>query len=325
MGAALDMTMSQGLLESTGLDWFLRSLGPESAYRSIVMALATLVVLVVAHKVTRRKLEAYLAAQAHKPENAQAFLRTYSAVWKALIGIAVVVAASGSFALMGLTIAFLGTLLGWSLQAPIRGLAAWAMVILKRPFCVGDRITVADVTGDVVDIQLNHILLNQVGGTVQGEERSGRGIFVPNAMLFGQEIINYNYFAKATAEAATPMSKFMLDEVVVRVTLGSDFALAKRLCIGAAEQAVAELIGETDEAPFTRVEFLAWGILLRVRYRTIPARRQEVSSRVTELVWQAFRANRRHVDFAIPANVVGVQPVPGAPLPPMAPGGASRP
>ena len=303
MAAEWGTAMPQGFLESSGLEWFLRALGPESAYRSIAMALATLVVLIVAHKVTRRKLAAYLGAQAHKPENAAAFLRTYSAAWKVLIAIAVVVAASGSFALMGLTIGFLGTMLGWSLQAPIRGIAAWLMVLLKRPFRVGDRITVAGVTGDVLDIQLNHILLNQVGGTVQGEERSGRGIFVPNAILFDQQIINYNYFGREEPSAAAPGSRFMLDEVLVRVTLGCDYDLARRLCIDAAAQAVAELIGETDQAPFTRTEFLVWGVLVRVRYKTIPARRQEVSSRVTELIWKAFLDHAGRVAFGVPVEV----------------------
>ena len=34
---------------------------------------------------------------------------------------------------------FGGMLLGWSLQAPVSGLAAWVMVTLKRPFRIGDR------------------------------------------------------------------------------------------------------------------------------------------------------------------------------------------
>ena len=310
--------MVQSFLETTAFDAFLRALGPESAYRSIVLALATLVLLIFAHRLTRRRLAAYLAAQAHKPENAAAFLRTYSAVWKALIGIAVVVAASGSFALMGLTIGFFGTMLGWSLQAPIRGIAAWVMVVLKRPFRIGDRITVANVTGDVVDIQLNHILLNQVGGTVQGEERSGRGIFVPNAMLFGEEIINYNYFAAQDASATPTGSKFMLDEVPVRVTLSSDYDFARELSLEAARTAVAEIVGETDEEPFTRVEFTPSGVLLRVRFKTVPAKRQEVSTRVTELIWKAFRAHAGRVEFCPPVQVAGVARPTGEFPPPMA-------
>ena len=311
-------------METTVLDTFLSYMGPSSPLRGVVLAVATLVILIYLHRVTKRRLTAYLAAQAHKPENAAAFLRTYTAVWKVAIAIMVVVAATGSFAMMGLTVGFLGTILGWSLQTPIRGIAAWVMILLKRPFRVGDRIQVAGITGDVYDIQLNHVMLTQVGGTVQGEEKSGRGILVPNAMLFGENIINYNYFATDEAAAALPASKLMLSEVLVRLTFGSDYEFAKALCVEAARQAVAELGDPTDEPPFTRVEFMAWGIVLRVRYKTTPSRRQEASSRVTELIWQAFAQHRDRVSFCVPVEAMDVAPPAGETPPPMAPGAPSR-
>jgi small-conductance mechanosensitive channel len=308
---------------SSTLDRVALALAPGSPYRGLAMAAATLVVLLFVHRATRRRLAAYLERQGSKPENAAAFLRSYTAVWKLVIAVVVLASASGSFAMLGLTVGFLATILGWALQVPIRGLAAWVMLVLKRPFRIGDRIAVADVTGDVVAIQLNHILLNQVGGTVQGEERSGRGIYVPNAILFGQEIVNYNYYG--TRDAGRDASKFILDEVLVRVTLGSDYELATELCLEAARAAVGELVGETDQEPFTRVEFLPWGILIRLRYKAAPARRQEISSRVTERVWQAFRAHPGQVAFATPTSVASLEPSPGSAPPPMTEDAPSRP
>ncbi len=304
------------------LDKMIVYLEPGSAYRNVIVALATLVILMYVHRLTRRKLAVYIQRQAHKPENAQRFLRAYDFVWKGLIGITVLVAASGSFRLLGLTVALLGTMLGWSLQVPIRGLAAWFMVLLKRPFRIGDRISVAGVTGDVLDIQLNHVILNQVGGTVQGEERSGRGILVPTAMLFGENIINYNYFGREHAAVDTPVSRYMLDEVLVRTTFGSDHELAKKLCVDAARQAVRELVGQTDGEPFTRAEFMAWGVLIRVRYKTLPVRRQEVSSRVTELIWESFGRNSDRVRFCYPGSVARVTRSSTQPPPPMEAQGA---
>lgn len=291
---------------------------PGTPSRGVIVAVAALLVLSYLQRLVRKRLAVYFEKQAHKAENSERFLRGYDAVCKVLKGVLVLIAASGSFKLLGLTVGFLSTMLGWSLQVPIRGLAAWVMIILKRPFRLGDRITIAGVTGDVLDIQLNHILLNQVGGTVQGEERSGRGILVPNAILFGESILNYNYFSNEGAETGAAASKFMLDEVLVRVTYGSDHEFAKELCLKAAAQATRELAGETDEAPFTRAEMLAWGILFRVRYKSIPAKRQEVSSRVTELIWEAFRTHADRVRFAYPGQTAGVlRPEGGAP-PPMA-------
>ena len=303
-------------------DLFVKYLGPDSPLRNVAMALAALVILVYVHKVTRRRLAGYLEKQAHKPENSKLFLRGYDIVYKVLMAILVLVAASGSFPLLGLSVAFLGTILGWSLQVPIRGLAAWVMIVLKKTFRIGDRISVAGVTGDVIDVQLNHILLNQVGGTVAGEERSGRGILVPNAMLFDNLITNYNYFAKEDQESSVPPSRFMLDEVLVRVTFGSDQDFARKLCVEAAQKALDELVGGSEEKSFTRSEFLGWGILLRVRYQTIPARRAEASSRVTQLIWESFNRNRDRVQFCMPVSTASVVRSSRQEPPPMAPQGS---
>lgn len=282
------------------------ALSPGSPLRGVLTAALTALVLVWIYNATRKRLRAFLESSAHKPDNAETFLRGYAAVWKAVIAIFVLIAAAGSFSLLGLTVGFLGTMLGWSLQAPIRGLAAWVMVVLKRPFRLGDRISVAGVTGDVIDIQLNYIVLNQVGGTVQGEERSGRGILVPTAMLFGENIINYNLFKEDGDSGSEGAAKLMLDEVTVRVTFGSDFELAKKLCIEAAREALQEVLGEAGEEPFTRAEFLPSRMMIRVRYKTVPARRQEVSSRLTELIWKRFREHGDAIDFECPLETVDV-------------------
>ena len=71
---------------------------------------------------------------------------------------------------MGLTAAFLSMVLGWSLQRPVTGVAAWLMVMIKRPFQIGDRIIIQGVRGDVLDISPTHVLLGEVGGTIGGEE-----------------------------------------------------------------------------------------------------------------------------------------------------------
>ncbi len=280
-----------------------------SPLRSVLMAALTAVVLVCIYVQTRRRLAAFFARTAHKPENAATFLRGYAMVWKLVIAIFVTIAAAGSFSMIGLTVGFLGTMLGWSLQAPIRGLAAWVMVVLKRPFRRGDRISVGGVTGDVVDIQLNHIVLNQVGGTVQGEERSGRGIHIPTAMLFGEHVINYNLFDKSDEGVSKEGHSVgtMLDEVIARVTFGTDFELAKRLCVDSARDALREIVGGFESEPFTRAEFLPSRVMIRVRYMTVPSRRQEISSRVTELIWKRFSQHRDKVGFDCPVAEVDVK------------------
>ena len=116
--------------------------------------------------------------------------------------------------------AFGGMLLGWSLQAPVSGFAAWVLVSLKRPFRPGDRIQFPNLglTGNVMGTGPMYTTLNQVGGTIGSEEAVGRYILVPNAMLFSQVVINYT---------VAQDSPYMLDEAVVRITYDSDWEEAE--------------------------------------------------------------------------------------------------
>ena len=122
---------------------------------------------------------------------------------------------------------FGGMLLGWSLQAPVSGFAAWLLVSVKRPFRPGDRIQFPNLglTGDVKEIGAMYVTLDQVGGTVGSEEAVGRYILVPNAMLFSQVVINFT----VRQEAA-----YMLDEVVVRITYNTDMQKAENILLNAA-------------------------------------------------------------------------------------------
>jgi small-conductance mechanosensitive channel len=284
---------------------------PDAPSRNVILAVATLILCTTAYKYSLRLLKSYLDKKVYKKENAETFIKTWQIVWKSIIGILVIIAASGSFALLGLTVGFIGTILGWSLQAPIRGVAAWVMIVLKKPFSIGDRIAVAGVVGDVIDIQLNHIILNQVGGTVSGEESSGRGILVPNAILFSENVINY----KLLQDDSVPVEKSettMLDEVLVKITFDSDYEFAKAICIKAASEGITKILGNITEDPFVRSEFLPSGVLLRVRYKTVPAKRQEVSSCVTEHILAAVNKAKPRVKFRYPVNVTGLTPAKGS-------------
>ncbi len=230
-------------------------------------------------------------------ENATSFLKVWNGGWKFIISILVIMAMSGSLRLLGLTAGFFGMMLGWSLQQPVTGIAAWLMIILKKPFKIGDRVIIAGITGDVTGITLTHVILNQVGGSIGGEEKSGRGILIPNAILFQHTIINY------TLDQA-----YMLDEVPVRLTFDSDWTRAKEILIAAATEVTHDIIAKTGEAPFIRAEFLDWGILVRLRYKTIPAQRQELSTYIIEILLREFGREYPRVRFATPSQTIRYRP-----------------
>lgn len=289
----VDMAEVPGLV----MRYWARYMGADSPYRGLVLVILTLLILVNLKVYLTRAMKRKLTEYAFLEENAHSFLKVWNGSWKFIISILVLIAMSGSLRLLGLTAGFFGMMLGWSLQQPVTGIAAWLMIILKKPFKIGDRVIIAGITGDVTGITLTHVILNQVGGSIGGEEKSGRGILIPNAILFQHVIINY-----------TLDQEFMLDEVPVRLTFDSDWERAKEIMIAAATEVTTDIIAKTGEEPFIRAEFLDWGILVRLRYNTIPAKRQELSTYIIEILLREFSKEYPRVRFATPSQTIRHRP-----------------
>jgi len=217
------------------------------------------------------------------------FLAVIAGALLLVVSLGLLKAAGGMFALFG------GMLLGWSLQAPVSGIAAWALISIKRPFRIGDRIMLPTLAlnGDVMDVGLMYTVLNQVGGSVGSEEAIGRHILVPNAMLFSQVVINY------TAEMGVKDAAHFLDEVIVRITFDSDWEAAERILLGAAREVTADIIKETGQDPYIRSDLYDYGVYMRLRYLTAAMDRPRITHEITKRVFRAFQRELR-VDLAIP-------------------------
>lgn len=262
-------------------------------YRGMLVAAVAFLVIWLLYKLLTRHLTKYIQA---KHDNAKQFLLIWRYAWYALGIIVVTVSFSGSFLSLGVSAALVGMILGWSLQAPVTGIAAWLMIIIKRPFSIGDRITISGITGDVVDITLTHVILNQVGGTVSGEELSGRGVMIPNAILFQQIIHNYNF-----------ETQYLLDEVLVTVTYESDYDEAERILLESARECTPEIIKKTAYEPVVRNQLADSGIILRLRYQTLVKERQRISSNIVRVIIREFNKTKT-VEFCYPHTEVLYRP-----------------
>lgn len=274
---------------------------------NVLYAIMILIAFVIAYKVSKRLIIGAMQIQDRTDNQVRQFI----AMWRYgfLLGgiVFVIVSLSGSLAAMGLTVAFVSMILGWSLQRPVTGVAAWLMVMIKRPFMIGDRIIIQGVRGDVLEISPTHILLGEVGGTVGGEESSNRGILIPNAVLFDQMVINY---------AVSDETKYILDEVPVRVSYDSDYKLAEETLIACAEEVTKEIIEETGKAPEVRAEFFDSGFIMRLRYQSIAVDRQKISTQIVAKVVEAFGKSDQ-IGFAYPHSAIEYKLSETASLPPM--------
>jgi len=207
--------------------------------------------------------------------------------------IAAVLALLGVLGTVGTALgAFSGLILGWSLQAPVSGLAAWIMVSLMRPFRIGDRIQLPSLglVGDVVELSPMYTQLNQVGGAVGSEEAVNRPILIPNAMLFSQVVINYT----ARQDAA-----FILDEVVTRITYDTDWDEAEAILLDAAREVTEDVIAQTGQEPYVRSDMYDYGVYMRLRFMTKATDRPRITYEIIKRILKGFQRSAR-VDFAIP-------------------------
>jgi small-conductance mechanosensitive channel len=187
---------------------------------------------------------------------------------------------------------FAGMLLGWSLQAPVSGVAAWILVTLKRPFRIGDRVFFSSLglVGDVKHVGLMYTVMDQVGGNVGSEEAIGRDILIPNAMLFNQVAINYTPKAQAA---------FILDEVIIRITYDSDWDATEKVMLAAAYEVTADIIRQTGDKPYIRSDMWDYGILMRLRYITMAKDRPRITHEIVRHIFKEVQRNPK-VDWAIP-------------------------
>ncbi|MEI6807131.1 MAG: mechanosensitive ion channel domain-containing protein [bacterium] len=220
-------------------------------------------------------------------------LTTFARIMAAIVIVALLLSATGALARwIAVVSAFAGMLLGWSLQAPVSGIAAWILVTIKRPFRIGDRVLFPSLglAGDVLEVGLMYTKLDQVGGSIGSEDAIGRNILIPNAMLFSQVAINY-----------TPRqdSAYFLDEVVTRITYDSDWDTAEKIMVNAARKVTANIIKETGKEPYVRADMYDYGVYMRLRYMTLAMDRPRISHEILSIVFKEFQHHPR-VDFAIP-------------------------
>lgn len=264
----------------------------QSQYRGLMLSVITIATLLLVKAILTRPIKAYVYKRALKEANADNFMLTWTFVWIIIIVIFGVISLSGSIQALGISAGFLGMVVGWSLQAPVTGVAAWLMLILKRPFRIGQRVIIAGIKGDVVDITLTHVILDQVGGTIVGEERSGRSILIPNAILFSQTITNYTFEVE-----------YILSEVPVRITFQSDWEEAEKILVDAAKQVTANTIGITGEEPYIRAELFDAGVLMRLRYRTTPEDYAKDVNDIVKIIYKGFSETGK-VEFCYPHSEV---------------------
>jgi small-conductance mechanosensitive channel len=284
-------------------------------YSGFVYGILSIIVMIVLFRVMIKMLRRYTSKRAFKEENERAFIRRWQYGYVFAATAICVTAFSAEMQALGITMAFIGSIMAWMLSAPVKNMAGWLFLVISKPFRVGDRIIIGGVTGDVLDVSINFIVLDQVGGTTTGEERSGRGVLVPMQWLFGYLINNYSMKLPSDMEG----QKYLLDEVMVRITYDSEWDEAERILKEVAKEVTADAVTETGEEPYIRAEFFPSGVFMRIRYRVAPTDRQRVWSEIVRRVAERLTESDRVSYCFNKSNVFVSQRFGDIPVPPQHP------
>ena len=219
--------------------------------------------------------------------------------------------------------------LAFSLQGPLTSLVAWLVLLVLKPFEIGDRIQIGAVTGDVVGYNPFFFSILEIGEWSEGDLYTGRQVEVPNNQIMGQSLVNYSR-----------NFGFLWDTVVVGIYYEADWARARALLLGIAERASATALAAAQRElerfrqahfmprgrlePQVFVSFASTTINLSVRYVTDVWNRPWTRSGVVEAVLREFGA--AGIDLAYPSVVVRTpEGAPPGPAPLAPPRGARDP
>ncbi|MFI5173545.1 MAG: mechanosensitive ion channel domain-containing protein [Terriglobia bacterium] len=132
----------------------------------------------------------------------------------------------GSFSsFLGLT----GVGIAIALQDVIVSFVAWFFIIGRRGLSIGDRIEVSGVRGDVVDIGVLRVVVQEVGNWISNEVPTGRRVFIPNSFVFKNYFFNY-----------TKPQPFINDEIRLTFTFETDWESAVELIRATARNVMNE-------------------------------------------------------------------------------------
>lgn len=279
----------------TNFDQWRDSIARESKYvlrsvllRVIAIAIALIVILVLS-EIWRRITFRYIG----DPRRRRQFLVMRRVVIGFLIVVVLILGFVSEFSSLATFAGFITAGIAVGLQAVLLSVAAYFFIIGRYGIRVGDRISVAGVTGDVVDIGLVRLYLMELAGTGLDLYPTGRIVVLSNSVLF---------------QAGTPLFKqipgteYAWHEVVVNIAPNGNHKAAQEKLVSAVNGVYSKYRGEIERQhatierrvdiqvatpkPEARLQFTDAGLELLVRYPVDIRKAADIDEQMTRQVLQ---------------------------------------
>lgn len=191
-----------------------------------------------------------------------------------------------------------------ALKDPIVNLAAWAFIMWRRPFTVGDRIELGGYRGDVIDLRIFQFTLMEIGNWVDADQSTGRVIRIPNGKIFTEMLANYS-----------KGFQYIWNEIPVLITFESNWKkckeilsdigtrhaehLTERAARRVKEASAQMMVFYTTLTPTVYTSVKDCGVMLTIRYLCKPRDRRGTQQAIWEEILTSL-AECDDIDFAYP-------------------------
>ncbi|MDY7011625.1 MAG: mechanosensitive ion channel family protein [Planctomycetota bacterium] len=206
----------------------------------------------------------------------------------------------------GIFLGIVGAGVALSLQETLVCIAGWVLLVVRRPFDIGDRIEIDKRVGDVIGVSVFQTSMMEVGNWVKADQSTGRMLIIPNSMLIRHPVYNYS--------KGFP---FIWNELSTVVTFESDWEQAEKLLLEKAEIEADKIESEVKRRieqmqsqyairyehlrPIVYTNIADNGVELTLRYISPVRQRRATAHRISRNILHAFLENPR-IDFAYPTT-----------------------
>ncbi len=234
----------------------------------------------------------------HEPRRRRQFLLMRRFVMGFLVGLVLIMGFVSEFSSLATFAGFVTAGIAVGLQAILLSIAAYFFVIGRYGIRVGDRISVAGVTGDVIDIGLVRLYLMELAGTGIELYPTGRVVMFSNSVLFQaatplfKQIPGTEYAWHEVAVSLTPGSNYKLVQEKISVVVESVFEKYRSVIesqLGGIERRLEVQL--KAPVPESKLQFTDAGLEFVVRYPVDIRRASEIDDNVTRAVLDALDTN----------------------------------
>ncbi len=212
----------------------------------------------------------------------------------------------GAFESLGTYFGLLTAGLAIALKDLLVNFVGWFFILIRKPFKVGDRIQIGDLSGDVIDLRIFQFSVIEIGNWVDADQSTGRIVHIPNGFVFTKSQANY-----------TAGFEYIWNEIPVLVTFESDWKKTKKILLDAVNKHATHFNEEAERqikaaarkflifyknlTPIVYTSVKDSGVMLTMRYLCNVRQRRSSEQAIWEEVLEQF-AQHKDIDFAYPTQ-----------------------